>query len=135
MSSLLNMFHVPKQNIIKWRLSGDLKRLTTVTTPDRYPLPHIRDFIMRLQGKIHFPSLIWLNRTTKPQLQPLMDYKNIPGFLSMYEMLHRHFCNQTIELQKIKIKDKFQHRHRLWIICQSKNAGSSLFHTFPEQNN
>ena len=33
-----------------WRPCGDYRRLNTVTTDDRYPLPHIQDFNGRLSG-------------------------------------------------------------------------------------
>ena len=40
-----------------WRPCGDYHRLNTVTTPDRYPVPHIQDFTQRLSGKSVFTKL------------------------------------------------------------------------------
>ena len=40
-----------------WRPCGDYRRLNTVTTPDRYPVPHIQDFTQRLSGKSVFTKL------------------------------------------------------------------------------
>ena len=40
---------VPKSNG-SWRPCGDFSRLNDVTTPDRYPIPHIQDFPENLSG-------------------------------------------------------------------------------------
>jgi len=41
---------VPKKNPGEWRPCGDYRRLNTISTPDRYPIPHLQDFANRLDG-------------------------------------------------------------------------------------
>ncbi len=41
---------VPKKGAEKWRVCGDYRRLNTITKPDRYPVPNIMDFNVRLDG-------------------------------------------------------------------------------------
>ena len=40
-----------------WRPCGDYRRLNTVTTPYRYPLPNIQDFTNNLRGATVFSKL------------------------------------------------------------------------------
>ncbi|CAG4987669.1 unnamed protein product [Parnassius apollo] len=51
---------VPKKNG-ELRVCGDYRRLNSITTPDRYPIPRVRDFTHQLSDKTIF-STIDLNR-------------------------------------------------------------------------
>ena len=41
----------------EWRPCGDYRRLNDVTTPDRYPIPHVQDFTSHLAGATIFSKI------------------------------------------------------------------------------
>ncbi|GFW54361.1 retrovirus-related Pol polyprotein from transposon opus [Trichonephila clavipes] len=48
-SSYASPIHFVKKSEGSWRIWGDFRRLNSVTIPDRYPLPHIHDFVSGLR--------------------------------------------------------------------------------------
>lgn len=49
--------HLVKKENGDWRPCGDFRKLNSVTTPDRYPLPHIQDFTYHLAGCTVFSKI------------------------------------------------------------------------------
>ncbi|CAE1318539.1 unnamed protein product [Acanthosepion pharaonis] len=54
-SSPLHM--VPKPDSGAWRPCGDFRKLNATTIPDKYPIPHLHDFAVGLQGATVFTKL------------------------------------------------------------------------------
>ena len=51
------MHLVPKKNGETWRLVTDYRQLNSITKPDKYPLPYMRDFTSRLHDKKCFSAI------------------------------------------------------------------------------
>ena len=49
--------HMVKKSNGSWRPCGDYRRLNNITTPDKYPVPHISDFTSNLHGCTVFSKL------------------------------------------------------------------------------
>lgn len=56
-SAWANPLHIVKKKNGQLRICGDYRRLNSMTTPDRYPIPRIQDFTYRLHGKKVFSKI------------------------------------------------------------------------------
>ncbi|KAJ8400274.1 hypothetical protein AAFF_G00399680 [Aldrovandia affinis] len=63
---------VPKPDGGCWPC-GDYRHLNGVTTPDRYPVPHMQDFSARLAGKIIFSKVATVSDFPQPRMTKVLQ--------------------------------------------------------------
>lgn len=56
-SNWASPLHLVRKSNGEWRPCGDYRRLNSITTPDRYPVPHIHDFAHVFHGKTIFSTI------------------------------------------------------------------------------
>lgn len=56
-SSVASPLHLVHKQDSDWRPCGDYRRLNAITVPDRYPIPHIQNFTMRLRNCNYFSKI------------------------------------------------------------------------------
>lgn len=76
----------------KWRACGDFQQLNNISVHDRYPVPHIQDFSVYLDGATIFSKVDLVHgfRCLKLRLSPYLDYLNSCGCLLVSRGQHRH---------------------------------------------
>ena len=138
-SSLLHM--MPMKTPGDWRPCGDYRALNNVTVPDRYPIPHIQNFIATLYEATIFPKSIWFERTDIPKTAvttpfSLFEFLRMSfGLRNAAQTFQRfidqvlrglHFCYSYIDNLLIASTSPDEHKQHLRLVLERLNAHGVL---------
>jgi len=92
-----------------WRPCGDFKALNKVTTPDRYPVPHLQSFTMTLKGNTIFSKIDLVKAFHQIPVEPadvektavitpfgLFEYISMPFGLRNASQTFQRFIDQVL---------------------------------------
>lgn len=149
--------HVVRKENGNWRPCGDFRKLNSVTTPDRYPLPHIQDFTYHLAGCTIFSKIDLVkayfqipvaeeDRHKTAIITPfgLFEFNRMPfGLRNAAQSFQRFidtvlrglkFCHGYLDDLLVASKNEEEHRQHLEEVCKrlkryglSINVAKSIF--------
>lgn len=142
-----NPLHLVRKNNGEWRPHDDFRKLNSVTTSNKYPLPHIQDFTYQLAGctifskidlvKTYFQILVAEDRHKTAITTPfgLYEFNRMPfGLRNAAQTFQRfidtvlrgfNFCYDYIDDLLVASRNEEEHRKHLEQIFRLKAHGLS----------
>ncbi|XP_053968641.1 uncharacterized protein LOC128870067 [Anastrepha ludens] len=125
--------HMVQKKTGQWRLCGDYRMLNAITTPDRYPLPHIQDVTHICANKEIFSKIDLVSAYN--QIPIAEEDKEKTAIITPFGLFEFNICDNKMRTRYVNAQyPGSNHDAHIWNICDNKMRTRYVNAQYPGSN-